>query len=101
VGEDVGLAGVTEAQAWRRIRRAARWHPGHWAAQQPFDALALEAPPGPVYPQLGVYTIDGRAAGIYGRLARRPLIDCRSQDVAVLVDGDCFTDLTPHVETAP
>jgi len=29
--------------------------------------------------------IEGRAAGISGRIARRPLIDARAQDVAVLL----------------
>ena len=37
-----------------------------------------------VYPCLGVYTIGGRVAGAYGRLARRPLIDARAEDAAVL-----------------
>jgi hypothetical protein len=37
---------------------------------------------------LGVYTIDGRAAGIYGRMAPRPLIDDRAEDVAVLVEDE-------------
>jgi hypothetical protein len=33
-----------------------------------------------------VYVIDGRAAGIYARVARKPLIDGRAQDAAVLID---------------
>jgi hypothetical protein len=37
-----------------------------------------------MYPCLGVYTIDGRAAGIYGRLSARPLVDYAAVDVAVL-----------------
>jgi glutathionylspermidine synthase len=86
VGEDVAIAGVIRADHWRRIRRAARWHPGEWIAQRRFEVAPLDGPRGPVYPQVGVYTVDGRAAGIYGRLAARPLIDCWSQDVAVLVE---------------
>jgi hypothetical protein len=35
---------------------------------------------------LGVFVVDGRAAGTYGRMARVPLIDARAYDVAVLVD---------------
>ena len=38
-----------------------------------------------MYPCLGVYTIDGRAAGIYGRIAPKPFIDYAAVDVAVLV----------------
>jgi hypothetical protein len=39
---------------------------------------------GDVYPCLGVYTIDSRVVGAYGRLAPRPLIDSRASDAAVL-----------------
>ncbi len=85
VGEDVAIAGVTAENEWRQIRRSVRWHRGEWAAQRRFQAVGLAGPRGPVFPQVGVFTVDGRTAGIYGRLARRPLIDCWSQDVAVLV----------------
>jgi hypothetical protein len=34
---------------------------------------------------LGVYTVDGRAAGVYGRVAPTSLINSRAQDVAVLL----------------
>ena len=39
-----------------------------------------------VHACLGVYVIDGRAAGVYARVAERPLIDGRAQDAAVLLD---------------
>jgi hypothetical protein len=38
------------------------------------------------YPCIGVYTVDGRAAGIYGRVASQPLINDTAKDIAVLVD---------------
>ena len=84
VGEDVGLRGVVETREWKSIARSARWWPAHWVAQRRFEAVALEHDGEALYPCLGVYVIDGRAAGIYGRVARRPLIDARSRDVAVL-----------------
>ena len=87
VGEDVAIQGVTGEDQWKRLRRSIRWHAGDWVAQRRFEAVPLDGPQGPVFPQIGAYTVDGVAAGIYGRLARRPLIDCWSQDVAVLV-GD-------------
>jgi len=40
------------------------------------------------YPSVGIYTIDGHAAGAYGRIAERPLIDGRARDAAVLVSMD-------------
>ena len=85
VGEAIGLAGVTPAREWDKIRRSARWFPRHWVAQRRFHAVPVPAPGGPVFPCLGVYTVGGRAAGIYGRAAAAPLVNHLSRDVAVLV----------------
>jgi len=85
VGEAIGLRDVVEPREWKSIERAARRFPSDWAAQRRFDAAPLDVHGQPAWPCLGVYVIDGRAAGIYGRIARRPLIDARAQDVAVLL----------------
>lgn len=85
VGEGVGLRGVVGVREWRAIARSARWWPAHWVAQRRFEAVALELEGEALHPCLGVYVIDGRAAGIYGRVARRPLIDSRARDVPVLL----------------
>ncbi len=85
VGDGVGIRGVVGGRDWRRIRREARSHPRHWAAQRRFEPLPLHTPDGPRNPCIGVFVIDGRACGAYGRIAERPLIDARSQDVAVLL----------------
>jgi hypothetical protein len=37
----------------------------------------------PMFPCLGVYTLDGRVIGAYGRIAPIPLIDGRAADAAV------------------
>jgi glutathionylspermidine synthase len=86
VGEGVGIRGVTPAKSWKSIARSARWFPRHWVAQRRFDAVPLETPDGPQFPCIGVYTVGGVAAGIYGRIAPRPLIDAAARDVAVLVE---------------
>jgi glutathionylspermidine synthase len=85
VGDGVGLRDAVETREWRAIARSARWFPGHWIAQRRFDALPVALGDEPLFPCLGVFVIDGRRAGIYGRIARRPLIDARARDVAVLV----------------
>lgn len=85
VGDGIGLRDVVEPHEWRAIERSARWFPGSWVAQQRFEAVAVECAGERFYPCLGVYVIDGRRAGVYGRIARRALIDARAQDIAVLV----------------
>jgi glutathionylspermidine synthase len=98
VGEGVGLGAVTPAGEWGKIRKAARRWPELWAAQWRFRATAWETDAGPRYPCLGVYVIGGKAAGIYGRAAARPLVDAQAQDVAVLVEEVTFgqNNLKPH-----
>ena len=84
VGEDVGIREVIPPKEWRLLARSARWRPRQWVAQRRFVAVPLERDGTTAYPCVGVYTIDGRVAGAYGRLARRPLIDWRAQDMAVM-----------------
>jgi hypothetical protein len=85
VGDGVGIAGLTEEREYAKILREARRRPGGWAAQERFEAAPVETDGGPRYPCIGVYTVEGRAAGAYGRLSERPLIDPRAQEAAVLV----------------
>jgi hypothetical protein len=84
VGEGIGISGLTEPAEWRKIVRDATWWPGHWIAQRRFDVVPIAIRGVDRYPCLGVYTVDGRVAGAYGRLATRPLIDSLAEDAAVL-----------------
>ena len=85
VGDGIGLAGVTEEREWKDIRRAVRWEGKYWVAQQRFQAVALPMAGQPWYPCIGVYTLDGRVIGAYGRMAERPLVNQFARDPAVFV----------------
>ncbi|MEH2207461.1 MAG: glutathionylspermidine synthase family protein [Nostoc sp.] len=62
--------------------------PNNWIAQRYFQTLPLTTPLGIMYPCIGVYTVNGKAAGIYGRIAPKPLINFAAIDIAVLIqDG--------------
>jgi glutathionylspermidine synthase len=87
-GDTVSSRRLLDARAWRKVRWEVFWRPGGWVAQRRFEPAAVETPAGPMFPCVGVYTIDGRAAGAYGRLSPFPVIDYRSVDVAVLVAED-------------
>ncbi|MCA9608829.1 MAG: glutathionylspermidine synthase family protein, partial [Myxococcales bacterium] len=86
IGEDVGLPGVTESRGWRAIARSVRRRPSQWVAQRRFEITPVETPMGRKYPCIGVFVVDGRAAGFYGRLGRTPLIDGSALEAAVLID---------------
>ena len=83
VGEGIGLAGVASAKDMTKIQRGATWWPGQWVAQRRFNARS-HASAAPSFACLGVYTVDGRVVGAYGRTAQRPLIDGQAADAAVL-----------------
>jgi hypothetical protein len=70
----------------RKIEFDLFFHPRSWIAQRRFETTAINSPAGSVFPCLGVFTVDGFAAGIYGRFAANPLIDYSAVDVAVLVE---------------
>jgi hypothetical protein len=87
-GDTVTIRELAGPWTWRWRCLEARLWPGEWVAQRRFAAVPVRTPAGPMYPCLGVYTIDGVAAGVYGRLAPRPVIDFAAVDVAVLVGPD-------------
>lgn len=85
VGEDVYVPGVTTRLDFERTLRSAMKHPREWIAQQKFTAVPLCFEGEEFYPSIGVFTINGRAAGAYGRIARKPLIDNEAQDIPILL----------------
>ena len=85
VGEGIGMPGVTPTEQLAEIFWDARQNPSEWVAQERFAAVPIAAEKCAVYPCLGVFTVGGKAAGFYGRVAERPLIDQNAQDAAVLI----------------
>jgi glutathionylspermidine synthase len=86
VGEAVGWRGGVPEKEWRKIRFWAKWFPKSWVAQRRFESVPIETDAGRRHFCLGVYTVNGRAAGIYGRCSESPIINFRAQDVAVLLE---------------
>jgi len=78
---------VREAPTWRRRAILARLRSGQWLAQRRFEVIPLEDPASAsaFYPCIGVYAIDGVAAGAYARISSSPVIDAYARDVALLV----------------
>jgi glutathionylspermidine synthase len=85
-GDEVVIRHSLPPMQWRKAARRVRWNPGGWVAQWRFEGISIPTPLGPMQPCIGVYTVDGRAAGIYGRLTGAAVIDYSAIDVAVLVE---------------
>jgi hypothetical protein len=60
--------------------------PAEWTAQRRFETLPIDTPAGLMHPCLGVYVINGRACGLYGRLSPHSVIDFQAIDTAILVE---------------
>jgi len=84
-GDTVTIRSLLDKRSWLSAAGHALFLPGDWVAQRRFEVMALSTPTGPMYPCLGVYTVNGRAAGIYGRISPKPVIDYSAIDVAVLL----------------
>jgi len=87
VGEGVGIRGVTSGNDMQKIEQEARRHPWDWVVQRRFEISPVLTEAGPKYPCIGVFTINGKAAGFYGRIADSPVINQNAQDVAVLISS--------------
>jgi glutathionylspermidine synthase len=87
-GDTVSIRGLMRPRDWLETRLRASLAPSGWIAQRRFESVEVSTPDGPRHVCVGVYTVDGRAAGAYARLSERPLIDFAAVDVALLVEDD-------------
>lgn len=88
VGEDIAMPGVTSPARFQLLHRRAAHRPAAWVAQRRFNALSITSSDGPLFPCIGIFTVDGRTAGCYARVSRIALIDACAQDTALLLVGE-------------
>jgi hypothetical protein len=84
-GAGVAIAGVTKSRAFREIAEKARHDPTRWVAQRRFESVALPTERGPSHVCLGIYTVNGVAAGAFTRIRGKALIDKHSLWIPVLI----------------
>ena len=85
-GDEVHTRDTMPASTWLQLCSSVKGNPDAWVVQKRFDVVPVASHLGPVYPCVGVYTINGRTAGVYARASLRPLIDYSAMDVALLID---------------
>jgi glutathionylspermidine synthase len=86
-GDTVSSRDLLDDKHWRTVCRDVWWRPNSWIAQRRFDSVPINTPLGLMHLCIGVYTVDGKAAGSYGRLSPKQVIDFASIDVAILVSS--------------
>ena len=87
-GDEVFMRDGVSVARWRTLAREVGRHPDRWVAQRRFEPVPLASAMGPVFPCIGVYVIDGAAAGAYVRLATERIVDYRAMDAALLIVED-------------
>ena len=87
-GDTVCARKLTSPRTWFRVRMSAQLSPSQWVAQRRFESIPLSTPLGRRHVCIGIYTVNGRAAGAYARLSEKPVIDYSAADVALLLKDD-------------
>jgi glutathionylspermidine synthase len=85
VGTGVAIVGISSGRSYKEVVRTVKRNPTGWVAQRRFEMLPVDTPRGRRHVCLGIFTVDGKAAGAYGRIAKTALVDRKAQDVAVLL----------------
>jgi glutathionylspermidine synthase len=90
VGEGLAWRGSLPPAKWRRTLLSVALSPRSWVAQRRFASRPLMSRVGPRHLCIGVFTVEGKAAGFYGRLSASEVIEKHAQDVPVLVRDEAI-----------
>lgn len=85
MGDAVVLGALVSPADWDRALADAARDPDSYGVQERFLVAPVPFRSGPQYPSLGAYLVNGRFAGYYSRVARRPFITHEAPHVATLV----------------
>jgi len=86
VGENISIKGAIPEKEVLMIEKAVRKQPKNWIAQRMFKSAPLTSDDGESYHIcVGVFTVDGKPAGFYGRASQYPRIDDRAKDIPILI----------------
>ena len=87
-GDTVSVRELMRPMEWLRTWLAVQMSPGDWVAQRRFESVPVSTPVGSQHVCVGVFTVNGRAAGAYARCSKKPVIDFAAADVALLLQDD-------------
>jgi len=89
VGEGISIKEALTPKEFAQINKAARRDAKNWAAQRRFKSLPVPADDGVSYHIcIGVFTVDGKNAGFYGRISPYPRIDANAIDIPILISKE-------------
>jgi len=86
-GDTVSHRAWMSSHDWLKTSLSARFFPENWVAQRRFESLPLATSMGSRHACIGIYTVNGKAAGAYARLSEKPVINYAAVDVALLLEN--------------
>jgi len=84
VGEGINIPGTISKEENQDITKAAHEQPLQWVAQEMFESVLVEG----LHLNLGVFVVDGKFAGLYGRASKSLRIDTEASEIPVLVNKE-------------
>ena len=89
VGEGITVDEAVPEKELKLIEKEVCKQPKDWIAQRKFRSLPLVTDDGESYHLcIGVFTVNCKAAGFYGRLSQYPRIDDRAKDIPILIEKE-------------
>lgn len=89
VGEGISIQEAITKKELAGILKAVRKSPKDWIAQRRFISEPVRSEDGESFHLcIGVFTVDGKAAGFYGRISPYARIDANAKDIPLLVERE-------------
>jgi len=85
VGEDVACIGDLSFAKRVRLATSVLGEKGLWIRQRRFESVNLGSKSEPLHACIGVYCVDGKVAGCYGRLSPVHVVGMSAADAPVFV----------------
>jgi glutathionylspermidine synthase len=93
VGEGISIEEAIPEKELKLIEKAVNKEPKEWVTQRKFKSMPLATDDGESYHLcVGVFTVNDKAAGFYGRLSQYPRIDDRAKDIPILIAKEGSND---------
>ena len=89
VGDSITIKEAISEKEMKSIEKVAQKQHKQWVAQKRFASMPLPNEDGnPLHLCVGVFVIDGKCAGFYGRASHYPRIDEKAIDIPILVEKE-------------
>ncbi len=89
VGEGILIKEAISEKEYKSILKDVQKYPKNWVAQRRFKSKPVQSDDGKSYHLcIGVFTVNGKFAGFYGRISPYALIDSKAEDIPILILKD-------------